>query len=279
VTRRDHKWNSNRFGQRLRNLIIGLSLVVIPVQGSADDGLKSEIAKWIDHNRAKGDLAQQCKPLHGYKNWESNELQDCTYRYKHTAAGGREVREARVLLILPETARIANWIVNACEDSGRGVTQPCVQATACRVKLQSGAQFPVAGIVTEDMEGSGSRKSYPFRDGVTVKIEGIPFATTERLTSQQIGLALDPALNSNLISTASSTGPARIQGTSRKDYHQSGGKEDTTGLKWLDIVRSSFQKALRSDKNELMTAWVKQRSTNDLVDLLNRAREKKLCIF
>lgn len=41
---------------------------------------------------------------------------------------------------------------------------------------QSGAQFPVAGVVFEDMDGTGQR-IYPFRNGVTVRVAGLPFAT------------------------------------------------------------------------------------------------------
>jgi len=143
----------------------------------------------------------------------------------------------------------------------------------------SGAQFPGAVIVTVYMAESGFRKSYAFRDGVTVIIDGIPHATEAQLNAQQISLALDPDLGPKLLSTASKAGPARIQGTSRDNYLQSGGKEDVTGLKWLNVVRSTFQKALQSDHNELMTAWVKQSSAEALEKLLHDARKGRLCTF
>jgi hypothetical protein len=245
---------------------------------STVDSLKSEIAQWIEKNRAHRDLAQDCKPLRNFKKWENFELMDCSYQHQNTG-GAKETRKGRVYMIQPDTDRIASWIINSCQDARGTATQTCIRATACRVKLQSGAQFPVAGIVTEDMDGDGFRESYAFRDGVTVVIDGNPHATKTQLNAQQIGLALERDLGPKLLSTASKAGPARIQGTSRVNYLKSGGKEDVTGLNWLNVVRSTFQKALQFDRNELMTAWVKQSSDKALEKLLTDARTGRLCTF
>ena len=203
---------------------------------------------------------------------------DCSYQHQNTG-GAKESRKGRVYMIQPDTDRIASWIINSCQDARGTVTQTCIRATACQVKIQSGTQFPVAGIVTEDMAGDGFRKSYAFRDGVTVVIDGIPHATRTQLNAQEIALALERDLGPKLLSTASKEGPARIQGTIRDDYLKTGGSEDVTGLKWLNVVRSTFQKALQSDRNELMTAWVKRKSNKELENLLNTARQEKWCIF
>jgi len=57
----------------------------------------------------------------------------------------------------------------------------------------SGAQYPVAGIVLEDMDGE--QAIYPFRDGVTVRISGIENGAKKQPTEEEITLALDPRLH------------------------------------------------------------------------------------
>jgi hypothetical protein len=229
------------------------------------DLLRDEVLQWARKNLAKRYLAQKCEPLTNFKHWESFTLQDCSYELKNTD-GTQEFRKGRVLLILPEPERIASWVVNACRDAKGQPTQECVRATACQIKLQSGAQFPVAGVVLEDVNlrtktepvhKQGRYESYVFRDGVTVVIDGIPHATEEQLTEEQIGLTLTPDLSTKLLRTASTAAPARIQGTSRADYLNSGGTH--------------------SDHNELMTAWVKQKSDKALQQLLKGS--EKSCVF
>lgn len=46
-------------------------------------------------------------------------------------------------------------------------------------------QFPVAGIVYEDQDEAGVYEAYPFRDGVTVKVDGARYRTREQVTTQK----------------------------------------------------------------------------------------------
>jgi hypothetical protein len=65
----------------------------------------------------------------------------------------------------------------------------------CKQILEaSGAQFPVAGVVYEDMDGTG-QLVWPFRHGVTVEIEGLPYAQAIQPTPQQMMVASPPSVN------------------------------------------------------------------------------------
>jgi hypothetical protein len=106
----------------------------------------------------------------------------------------------------------------------------------------------VAGLVLEDQRPStnpdGVQEAYTFRDGVTVQLKnGLPVGFTGVYSESDIKFALDSA--SEVEMTASNSGPARIQSTSRQDYKAYMGSQamDVSGLNWLKVVRESYQDA------------------------------------
>ena len=119
---------------------------------------------------------------------------------------------------------------------------------------QSGGQFPVAGGVYEDMEGDGFMKAYCFRDGVTVRVDGVEHRTTAPLTEAE----LDAALHGRVTRVYTY---ARIASTSPNDYKAAGGTVgvgDNTERKpaWLDVVRGATVRAWRTGQNDLIAAWL-----------------------
>lgn len=102
------------------------------------------------------------------------------------------------------------------------------------IKNASGGQFPVKGIVYENMDGKGF-KAYSFLDGVTVFLQTPGEITKENLS--RVGKY------------------ARIISTTREEYNQRFSNVKTDGLAWLDVVRTEYPKALKSDTNNLMIAW------------------------
>src|SRR6185436_14835541 len=105
--------------------------------------------------------------------WEGFETRLCTYRVKDSATG--TVKEASVVLLNPTAQKLATWIVTACSN-----VLPDTDLSACagrifnRVLEQSGGQFPVAGVVYEDLlPQDGHFEAYAFRDGVTTIVEGV----------------------------------------------------------------------------------------------------------
>ena len=77
----------------------------------------------------------------------------------------------------------------------------------------------MAGIVYEDMDGSGVHKIYCFRNGVTVQIEGIPHAGGDVPTPEQLDLSLTGTVTRV-------RRYARIQSTSPSEYRENGGTVD-----------------------------------------------------
>jgi hypothetical protein len=109
------------------------------------------------------------------------------------------------------------------------------------------------------------QQAYTFRDGVTVMLKGGLEIGFEGVFSESaINLAIDP--NTEVVSTASNKGPARIQSTSRlmyKSYMGSNAK-DVTGLKWLDEVRTLYQDAWTRGHNTSLPETV-EKYRNDLL--------------
>ncbi|MFA6894667.1 MAG: hypothetical protein WCQ46_02785 [Bacteroidales bacterium] len=108
-------------------------------------------------------------------------------------------------------------------------------------KFASGGQFPVLGMVYEDMYGTGP-KCYLFKDGVTVYLEDGNIKELSEIN------------DSSIIRVGKY---ARIISTNREEYISMFGAADLEGKKWLKVVRDEYKKALLSDRNNLMLAKAK----------------------
>src|SRR5699024_5023542 len=74
-------------------------------------------------------------------------------------------KTAKIYLLNPSPKKLAKWIISTCWIVKKNVTGQCIQKVFQRVKLQSGAQFPVKGVVYEDMYTAGHYEPYVFKDG------------------------------------------------------------------------------------------------------------------
>jgi len=179
-----------------------------------------------------------------YPGWEGYP----TRKHRYKVSDGKT---AEVIMCNADARQLARWIVTACIEA-RGSADPKYTDELCRQIMEaSGAQYPVAGIVLEDMDGK-AHAIYAFRDGVTVRIEGIENGAKKQPTAEQISSALDPT-----VKPTAALKYARIQSTTREEYRAAGGKEDVDGLRWLDVSRKLYQEAWGKDRNELMIAWAK----------------------
>jgi hypothetical protein len=159
-------------------------------------------------------------------------------------------------MLNPDATQLARWVFTACRRIGRDAP-PCRDRLLDQVIGQSGGQFPVAGVVLEDLNEDGAFENYSFREGLTVKLAGVPNGGTAQLTPAQMTLALSP---DTVITSARRL--ARIQGTSPDEYRANGGSEDvgTTqapSLLWPQVVGRLYRKAWGADEYELMTAWAR----------------------
>lgn len=197
--------------------------------------------------------------------WGNFSLRQCTYRQPDKGAGDGH-KTASVIMLNPGRQVLASWIIASCRIvMGGSVIDACVNKLAWAIIDASGSQFVVAGLVLEDMKNVGVQHAYAFRDGVTVSIEGAPSpGYTGSIDNSALAAALDP--NRRVLATASIDAPARLQSTTRSMYRAYAGPsgQDVTGVKWLAVVRATYQDAwMRAHNSSLPNTIEKYR--NDLM--------------
>ncbi|MGH2644009.1 MAG: cellulase [Chitinophagaceae bacterium] len=169
-------------------------------------------------------------------------------------------KTAKVYLLDPSPEKLAMWIATTCWIVKKSVDYAYTNKMLVWIKNQSGAQFPVKGLVYEDQYTPTDFYPYVFKDGVTVYVkDSVQFPKDEICTPEQINYYLQ-LTNSEL---KPQTGQyARIASTTREDYKNNGGKvdvgnKDDRKIEWLNVVRKLYQQAFRSDTNQLLIDWAK----------------------
>ena len=197
-------------------------------------------------------MEQNCEKT-TYPGWKGLPLVKCHYTVRDK--DGTE-KPADVIMLNPSPEQLARWVVSACLEVKGSADAQYTDKLSRHIIQQSGAQFPVAGVVYEDMEGDGVYEAYCFRDGVTVGIEGVEYACKHPLTAEETRLSL--------FGKVRWTGKyARLQSTTREQYTAAGGKVDVGTSKdrkpaWLDVSRRLYREAWGKDRNELMVDWARQ---------------------
>lgn len=213
-----------------------------------DQALADQIAPRLKAARyMEGSTAGACSAANAL-GWEGFAVQDCRYEVRDRD-GTR--KRGRVFMLNPTALQLARWLRTSCSDAGYPADSQCTSRLFSRVIMQSGGQFVVAGTVWEDQyPPMGQHEAYAFKDGVTVRIPGH--------SNGAAGVLSDAQLQALLEAVPTSTGTyARVVGTTRSEYQAAGGTSDVAGLAWLDVVRKQYQAAWKSDRNSLMTAWLK----------------------
>ncbi len=80
-------------------------------------------------------------------------------------------KTGRVYLLDPSPEKLATWIATACWEVKQSVEYKYTDSLFRWIKGQSGAQFPVKGVVYEDQYTKDFQEPYIFKDGVTVYIK------------------------------------------------------------------------------------------------------------
>lgn len=195
-------------------------------------------------------------------NWEGFPVQEYEY-FTGTDVKIKQPKRGRVYLLNPDAEKLAKWIVNAVYDATGEIEYEDVERIRKYIMWQSGAQFPVSGVVYEAMYEPGFYEPYVFKDGVTVYIaDQNMWPADKHCTDEQLEFYLH-ITNDDL--KAHTGRYARICSTTREMYYNAGGTEEvgksdsqeTRIHAWLDVVRKHYQEAWDSDKNFLITAWAK----------------------
>lgn len=169
-------------------------------------------------------------------------------------------KTGKVYLLNPSPEKLAMWIITTCWEVKRSVAYKYTEKIFQTVYHQSGAQFPVKGVVYEDQYTAHFYEPYVFKDGVTVYVtDSTWFPRDKTCTPEQLDYYLR-ITNAQLKPQTGRYG--RIISTNREMYTNNGGKEDVGDgddrkQKWLDVVRDLYKEAWHSDRNELMIAWAK----------------------
>jgi hypothetical protein len=180
---------------------------------------------------------------------------------------------AQVVLLNPTSTQVAKWVATTCrrlKENADDYPEPIetyAELLVGQIWDASNAQFPVAGIVYENLDHPDNiNEIYCFRDGVTVGLAGITDDPKHRSkyidppTAQQVQSALHP--DDAKITWIGMK--ARIQSTDRQDYPEGGDfgtdfPKTAVNLPWVATSKKCYQDAWNSadGQNELMFAWAR----------------------
>ena len=208
----------------------------------------NRMTTYFEARRGSRYMEQNCAPA-TYPGWETLPLKACSYSVK-----GRNdpvKKTAKVIMLNAEPDQLARWVVSTCIEVVGNARNKCTKAIGAQIIGQSGAQFPVAGIVFEDLlPADGKYEVFVFRNGVTVLVNGV----THRGTAQPSAAEIERALSGVVTSTLKF---ARVQSTTREQYLANGGTSSVTGNAWNEVSRDLYKAAWGHNRNEMMVAWAK----------------------
>jgi hypothetical protein len=225
--------------------------VTVRVRNAPASALPAEevarVTAWFEARRGARYMERDCQPT-TYPGWDAVPLRLCRYRVSDSYSGGS--RWADVILANAEPAQLARWVVQAAQERRGRVQRSDIDAICANILGQSGGQFPVAGVVYEDMDGTGQR-IYPFRHGVTVRIEGLAFATREQPSASQMA-----AYRSGAVAYVGRY--ARIAGTLPEHWTALTGERVAADRSdWPGIAARAYREAWGNDRNALLVAWAR----------------------
>lgn len=106
-------------------------------------------------------------------------------RCKYGLGGQR----AEVVMLNPGPRRLTQWLADACQGLNENLTT-CMNRGYRQILHQSGGQFPVTGVVLEDMSGNGKGEAFAFREGVTIRISTFGTGTESIISASQVQAAM-----------------------------------------------------------------------------------------
>lgn len=191
--------------------------------------------------------------------WEGYPVKLYEYKtgYDSTA---RARKTGRVYLLNPTPEKLARWIMTAVWEVKGNLDFASTEKMRKQILYQSGAQFPVSGVVYEAMYKPGDYYPYLFKDGVSVWLNDSTYFAKDRHPNDEL---LNFYLHMKHTDLKPRVGSyARICSTTPQQYTAAGGREPVGTNKqatqhWLYVVRTLYKQAWDSDRNELMVIWAK----------------------
>lgn len=222
--------------------------IAVPPEPELPTQPVKRMTAYFEARRGSRYMEENCVPA-TYPGWETLPLKECTYSVK--GAHDPQKKSAKVIMLNAEPDQLARWVVSTCLEVVGNASSKCTKAIGAQIIGQSGAQFPIAGIVFEDiLPEDGKEEVFAFRNGVTVRINGV----THLGTAQPSAAEIEKSLNGEVTSTLKF---ARIQSTTREQYLANGGKRSVTGNAWNEVNRDLYKAAWGHNRNEMMVAWAR----------------------
>lgn len=225
--------------------------VITPEQNITLDAIGESFQKSIAAELTNARYMEQtCRDVSTWQNWQDLPMKWCTYMSLGQAT--------QVLLLDPGPRRLTMWIQDACTAFAMNLNQ-CMSATYSQIINQSGAQFPVAGVVVEDSNGTGRGNAYAFRNGVTVAINAFASGTVQILSPAQTAQSFTDVP----IKTFSYGRPVSVTREQLTAYATAqhltipvlGTSADQLNI-FNEEVGLLYQQAWLSSQNQLIRAWV-----------------------
>lgn len=171
------------------------------------------------------------------KGWEGIKVS----LYEYSVDNGKKI--ARVYMLNADAKMLATWVITTCYSITKKLDKKNTDFLITSIRNASGGQFPVKGIVYENMDGKGYYP-YVFKDGVTVFLI--------KNTTEDLSLIT----NDNIKKTGKF---ARIISTTREQFNAEFPNIKTNGKEWLNVVRDEYKLAFASDVNNLMIACAREK--------------------
>ena len=193
--------------------------------------------------------------------WEGYPVQLWEYKVGPDAVT-KGYKKGLVYMLNPDAEQLARWIVNAVYDVTGELKFDDLEKVRKFIMWQSGAQFPVSGVVYEAMYVKDFEEPYVFKDGVTVYVADQAYVAQlpeKECSEEQLQYYLT-LTNDQL---KENTGRyARICSTTREMYYKAGGTAEVgksddgcRSQAWLAEVARLYQEAWGKEKNFLIYAW------------------------
>lgn len=214
---------------------------------SYGESFQAKIATKLQNARY---MEKNCGNVSTWNEWENFPMKWCRYR-----SNGQN---AEVLMLNPGPRRLTQWLEEAC-GSFAGNFDNCMNKAFNQILYQSGGQFPVAGVVIEDMDGDNRGNAYAFRNGVTIQVAAFSTATESIISDSQISRAFtDPA-----IKTYTYGRPISLTREQLTSYARDNGLQiPTLGSSsqrlnvYNEVLGDLYRKAWYSSQNHIIRAWV-----------------------
>lgn len=195
-------------------------------------------------------MEKNCRNVNVWNEWKNLPMKYCHYL--------SDGQMAEILMLNAGPRRISLWLQEACASFAKDLSS-CMEKAFRQILEQSGGQFPVAGVVIEDMDGNNRGNAYAFRNGVTVQISSFGTGTESILNPAQIAKSFtDDVIKTYTYARPISTTREQLTkyaakvGLSIPDLGSSAERRNNFNL----LVGDLYRQAWKSRKNHLIRSWI-----------------------